>query len=336
MGSSEDGRPKSGHGSQGDKYYSSRGDKHFSPDKKQFQRIETRMCEGGTGQQFQLVAASSRMCDGGTVEYLRDLVCHKEALQVDTNQQNELVSRLIEQEMRRVQGGGRPPGREQRLLDVYNERPVRLSARVSIPVREHPKFNFVGKLLGPRGSSLKQLQEDTMTKMAVLGRGSMRNKQQEEELRNSTDPKHSHLKEELHVEITAFASPAEAHARLAFALTEVRKYLIPDSNDQIRQQQMREIQVMKRMQLSEEGNRVSEECSTSSTDNDSGHETDSTGSPKSEGERGNTSILDRMLSSTNQQCRQRPSPMPSCHCHPYKRREETILSHPSKRLKEVQ
>ena len=99
-----------------------------------------------------------------------------------------------------------------------------------------------------------------MTKMAVLGRGSMRNKQQEEELRNSTDPKHSHLREELHVEITAFASPAEAHARLAFALTEVayvsvfpyfshllltqvRKYLIPDSNDQIRQQQMREIQV---------------------------------------------------------------------------------------------
>lgn len=291
------------------------------------------MCEGGTGQQFQLVAPSSRMCDGGTVEYLRDLVCHKEALQVEANQQNDLVSRLIEQEMRRVQGGGRPPGREQRLLDVYNERPVRLSAKVSIPVREHPKFNFVGKLLGPRGSSLKQLQEETMTKMAVLGRGSMRNKQQEEELRNSTDPKHSHLREELHVEITAFASPAEAHARLAFALTEVRKYLIPDSNDQIRQQQMREIQVMKRMQLTEEGSRVSDE-STSSNDNDSGHETDSSGSPKSEaGERPNTSILDRMLSTT--QCRQRPSP-PSCHCHPYKRREDQICSHPPKRLKEVQ
>merc|ERR1711971_425784 len=161
------------------------------------------MCEGGTGQQFQLVAANSRMCDGGTVEYLRDLVCHKETLQGEANQQNELVSRLIEQEMSRVQGGGRPPGRERRLLDVYNERPVRLSAKVSIPVREHPKFNFVGKLLGPRGSSLKQLQEETMTKMAVLGRGSMRNKQQEEELRNSTDPKHSHLREELHVEITA-------------------------------------------------------------------------------------------------------------------------------------
>ena len=110
--------------------------------------------------------------------------------------------------MRRVQGGGRPPGREQRLLDVYNERPVRLSAKVSIPVREHPKFNFVGKLLGPRGSSLKQLQEETMTKMAVLGRGSMRNKQQEEELRNSTDPKHSHLRFQ-----TAYTTKSRQHKK---------------------------------------------------------------------------------------------------------------------------
>ena len=54
------------------------------------------------------------------------------------------------------------------------------------------------------------------------------------------DPKYHHLSEDLHVEITAFAPPAEAHARLSYALTEVRKYLIPDSNDQIRQLQMKE------------------------------------------------------------------------------------------------
>ena len=47
-----------------------------------------------------------------------------------------------------------------------------------VPVKEHPKFNFVGKLLGPKGNSMKRLQDDTMTKMAVLGKGSMRNKQQ--------------------------------------------------------------------------------------------------------------------------------------------------------------
>lgn len=55
------------------------------------------------------------------------------------------------------------------------------------------------------------------------------------------DPKYAHLNDDLHVEISALAPPAEAHARAAYALAEVRKYLIPDSNDCIRQEQMREM-----------------------------------------------------------------------------------------------
>jgi len=48
------------------------------------------------------------------------------------------------------------------------------------------QFNFVGKLLGPKGNSMKRLQEETMTKMAVLGRGSMRDKQKVREGNNVT------------------------------------------------------------------------------------------------------------------------------------------------------
>ena len=81
-------------------------------------------------------------------------------------------------EIARIQRGGKPPGRDTRIVDIYHEKPIRLSVRVIVPVKEHPKFNFVGKLLGPKGNSMKRLQEDTMTKMAVLGKGSMRNKQQ--------------------------------------------------------------------------------------------------------------------------------------------------------------
>jgi hypothetical protein len=43
------------------------------------------------------------------------------------------------------------------------------------------------------------------------------------------------------VEISAISTPSECYARIAFALAEVRKYLIPDSNDTIRQEQLREI-----------------------------------------------------------------------------------------------
>lgn len=38
------------------------------------------------------------------------------------------------------------------------------------------QVNFVGKLLGPQGSTIKRLQEDTGAKISVLGKGSMRDK----------------------------------------------------------------------------------------------------------------------------------------------------------------
>lgn len=95
--------------------------------------------------------------------------------------------------------------------------------------------------MGPKGNSLRRLQEETLCKMTVLGRNSMRDRVKEEELRNSKDPKYAHLNSDLHVEISTVAPPAEAYARIAYAMAELRKYLIPDSNDVIRQEQLREL-----------------------------------------------------------------------------------------------
>lgn len=47
------------------------------------------------------------------------------------------------------------------------------------PVTQNPhvlQVNFVGKLLGPQGSTIKRLQEETGAKISVLGKGSMRDK----------------------------------------------------------------------------------------------------------------------------------------------------------------
>nr|XP_036231454.1 branchpoint-bridging protein isoform X2 [Bactrocera oleae]XP_036231455.1 branchpoint-bridging protein isoform X2 [Bactrocera oleae] len=131
-----------------------------------------------------------------------------------------------------------------KMLDITRDRPVKVAVKVAVPVRDHPKFNFVGKLLGPKGNSMKRLQEETMCKMAVLGRGSMRDRKKEEELRASGDSRYGHLFEDLHVEISTFAAPAEAHARIAYALAEVRRFLVPDYHDDIRQEQMWEMQAL--------------------------------------------------------------------------------------------
>ncbi|XP_032452013.1 KH domain-containing, RNA-binding, signal transduction-associated protein 2 isoform X4 [Nasonia vitripennis] len=172
-------------------------------------------------------------------EYVRELMQEKHEL--DT-QKAPNAARLLDQEIHKTQSSGKP-NKDQKYVDIYREKPIRVSVKVLVPVREHPKFNFVGKLLGPKGNSMKRLQEETMCKMAVLGRGSMKDRQKEEDLRKSLDPKYAHLSDDLHVEITALAPPAEAHARIAFALAEVRKYLIPDNNDNIRQEQMREMEL---------------------------------------------------------------------------------------------
>ncbi|XP_039748555.1 KH domain-containing, RNA-binding, signal transduction-associated protein 2-like isoform X2 [Pararge aegeria] len=164
-------------------------------------------------------------------EYIRELLSEKIKLNVG---KFPVSTRLIDQEVSKVQSTGRIPAKDLKYVDVYREKPAKVVVKVLVPIKEHPKINFIGKLLGPKGNTMKQLQEETMCKMAVLGRGSMRDRQKEEELRNSLDPKHAHLSDELHVEISAVAPPAEAHARIAYALAEVKKYLIPDPTEMMR------------------------------------------------------------------------------------------------------
>ncbi|KAK6630034.1 hypothetical protein RUM44_005432 [Polyplax serrata] len=170
--------------------------------------------------------------------YLQELLKEKHILSTSAYPH---ASRLMQEEVQRTQQSGRMP-KDTRYADVYKERPIKVTVKVAVPIREHPKFNFVGKLLGPKGNSLKRLQEETMCKMSILGRGSMKDKVKEEELRKGLDPKFSHLSDDLHIEISALAPPAEAHARIAYALAEIRKFLIPDSNDDISMEQLREME----------------------------------------------------------------------------------------------
>lgn len=90
---------------------------------------------------------------------------------------------------------------------------------------DQKKYNLVGRLLGPKGLTLKRIQAETNTKMSILGRGSMRDKQKEEELRGSSDPTYKHLTDDLHVLIEAI--PPHTTHKIAAGVAEVRKMLIP-------------------------------------------------------------------------------------------------------------
>ncbi|XP_075874861.1 KH domain-containing, RNA-binding, signal transduction-associated protein 2 [Nelusetta ayraudi] len=161
--------------------------------------------------------------------------------------------RLLAEEIEKCEGDElRKDGDMKKYLDVISNKNIKLSERVLIPIQQYPKFNFVGKLLGPRGNSMKRLQEETGVKMSILGKGSMRDKDKEEELRKSGEAKYAHLSNDLHVLIEVFAPPGEAYSRMSHALEEIKKFLVPDYNDEIRQEQLRELSLLNG---SEESNR---------------------------------------------------------------------------------
>ena len=49
------------------------------------------------------------------------------------------------------------------------------------------QFNFVGRILGPRGMTAKQLEQDTGCKIMVRGKGSMRDRKKVRHLDGRTD-----------------------------------------------------------------------------------------------------------------------------------------------------
>uniref|UniRef100_A0AC11EV46 KH RNA binding domain containing, signal transduction associated 2 n=1 Tax=Ovis aries TaxID=9940 RepID=A0AC11EV46_SHEEP len=157
-------------------------------------------------------------------KYLPELMAERDSLDPSFVH----ASRLLAEEIEKFQGSdGKNEDEEEKYLDVISNKNIKLSERVLIPVKQYPKFNFVGKLLGPRGNSLKRLQEETGAKMSILGKGSMRDKAKEEELRKSGEAKYAHLSDELHVLIEVFAPPGEAYSRMSHALEEIKKFLVP-------------------------------------------------------------------------------------------------------------
>lgn len=55
---------------------------------------------------------------------------------------NNSVFSLFFLEIEKVQTTGRLPSKEQKYADIYREKPLRVSQKVLVPIREHPKVIF--------------------------------------------------------------------------------------------------------------------------------------------------------------------------------------------------
>ncbi|XP_042421490.1 KH domain-containing protein At1g09660/At1g09670-like isoform X1 [Zingiber officinale] len=121
---------------------------------------------------------------------------------------------------------------------------VKKIVRLDVPVDKYPNYNFVGRLLGPRGNSLKRVEATTQCRVYIRGRGSVKDLVKEEKLRDK--PGYEHLNEPLHVLVEAEFTADVVDGRLDQAVTILEDLLKPvdESVDYYKKQQLRELAIL--------------------------------------------------------------------------------------------
>lgn len=121
---------------------------------------------------------------------------------------------------------------------------VTLTEKIFVPVDKYPNFNFVGRILGPQGTTAKDIEMYTGCKIMVRGEGSMRDKKKEEQLKGK--PNFEHLNEKLHVLIQCEDTHNRGEIRMEAVIKEIKKLLDPkpDGEDEIKRRQLMGLAVL--------------------------------------------------------------------------------------------
>lgn len=179
------------------------------------------------------------------LDYLAQLIKDKKQLCAFPNVFSH-VERLIDEEINRV--------RSAIFQCEFSREPLHLpepigdvsvqQEKVFVPVHQYPDYNFVGRILGPRGMTAKQLEAETGCKIMVRGRGSMRDKTKEE--MNRGKPNWEHLSEDLHVIIQCEDTPNRCAVKMSRAIEEVNKLMVPqpEGEDELKRKQLMELAII--------------------------------------------------------------------------------------------
>jgi len=115
------------------------------------------------------------------------------------------------------------------------------SRKIPIPVDEHPTYNFIGLIIGPRGKTQKDMEAKTGCKIAIRGKGSVKEGAKGRLTKNGTAQLAEGEDEPLHVVITG-DDPAAIDA--AAEMVTQMLVVIDDEKNVHKQNQLRELALL--------------------------------------------------------------------------------------------
>ncbi|KNE56169.1 hypothetical protein AMAG_02004 [Allomyces macrogynus ATCC 38327] len=131
-------------------------------------------------------------------------------------------------------------------------RPTKLSEKIYIPVREFPEINFIGLLLGPRGTTLKQMEADSGAKIAIRGKGSVKEGK-------GAPTSYQNQEEDLHCLISG-----DNETKIKLAVGMVNKIIetastVPEAQNELKRKQLRDLAALNGT-LRDDENQVCQNC----------------------------------------------------------------------------
>jgi hypothetical protein len=107
--------------------------------------------------------------------------------------------------------------------------------KIYVPVKDYPDYNFIGLILGPRGMTQRQMEQDTGAKISLRGKGSVRDG------KGRSATKDNNEDEDLHVVIAGDSEESLDHAESL-----VRRLLVPveEGKNDIKRKQLRKLAEM--------------------------------------------------------------------------------------------
>ncbi|KAH9873372.1 Branchpoint-bridging protein [Plenodomus biglobosus] len=115
-------------------------------------------------------------------------------------------------------------------------RPTKTQEKVYVPVNDYPEINFIGLLIGPRGNTLKKMESESGAKIAIRGKGSVK------EGKGRSDAAHtSNQEEDLHCLIMADTEDKVNKAKKLIHNVIETAASIPEGQNELKRNQLREL-----------------------------------------------------------------------------------------------
>ncbi|KAF2400447.1 hypothetical protein EJ06DRAFT_582279 [Trichodelitschia bisporula] len=135
--------------------------------------------------------------------------------------------KLVEKAMKTIPKYNPPPD---------YRRPTKTQEKVYVPVNDYPEINFIGLLIGPRGNTLKKMEGESGAKIAIRGKGSVK------EGKGRSDAAHtSNQEEDLHCLIMADTEEKVNKAKKLINNIIETAASIPEGQNELKRNQLREL-----------------------------------------------------------------------------------------------